>query len=162
MEETLSASNPSKPSVPTSEVEQPVAAPSPLERSRTAGLPARTVPAEAAATPPLELARRIVELAEDRKAADIVLLDVSALTTIADYFVICSAASERQLGAVADGIVEGLAASLRPLGREGLPASHWILLDFGSVIAHVFAPPERDYYQIERFWSEARTVLRVQ
>jgi len=111
----------------------------------------------------LEIARRIVELAEDKKAADIVLLDLTGLTTLADYFVICSGGSERQLDAIADGIVEGLRAEkVRPIGREGTPASHWVLVDFGSVIVHVFTPPERDYYQLERHWAEAKTVLRVQ
>jgi ribosomal silencing factor RsfS len=52
--------------------------------------------------------------------------------------------------------------STRTYGREGTPPSHWILLDFGGVIVHVFTPPERDYYQLERHWAEAKTVLRVQ
>jgi len=113
--------------------------------------------------PPLDLARRIVELAEDKKAADIVLLDLTGLTTLADYFVICSGGSERQLDAIADGVVETLRDErLRPIGREGVSASHWILIDYGSVIVHVFTPPERDFYQLERHWGEARTILRVQ
>lgn len=111
----------------------------------------------------LELARRIVELAEDKKAADIVLLDVSALTTMADHFVICSGGSERQLEAIADAVIEGVRGEkVRPIGREGTAASHWVLVDFGAVIVHVFTPPERDYYQLERHWSEAKTILRVQ
>jgi len=136
---------------------------------RADGLPRRT---RRAATPaaerasertPLELARRIVELAEDKKAADIVLLDLSALTTIADHFVICSGGSERQLDAIADAIAEGLRAEgVRPIGREGVAASHWVLLDYGAVIVHVFTPPERDYYQLEKHWAEAKTILRVQ
>lgn len=137
---------------------------------RSDGLPRRTArPAsasKAAAVPErssLEIARRIVELAEDKKAADIVLLDLTALTTIADYFVIASGGSDRQLDAIADGIVSGLRdEKVRPFGREGTAASHWVLVDFGSVIVHVFTPPERDFYQLERHWSEARTVLRVQ
>ena len=110
----------------------------------------------------LDLARRIVELASDKKASDIVLLGVRELTTMADYFVICSAASERQLGAIADGIVSGLRAEgIRPVGTEGTPGAHWLLLDFGAVIVHVFAPPERGYYQLEKLWSDAPTLLRV-
>ncbi len=111
----------------------------------------------------LEIARRIVEAAEDKKAADIVLLDVTELTTMADYFVICSGGSERQLGAIADGISEQLRdEKIRPIGREGGANSHWVLLDFGSVVVHIFAPPERDYYQLERHWAKAKTILRVQ
>lgn len=112
---------------------------------------------------PLDLARRIVELAEDKKAADIVLLELGELTTLADAFVICSGGSERQIAAIADGIAAGLRdEGIKPIGREGTPESHWILLDFGSVIIHVFTPPERDYYGLEQHWAGARTVIRVQ
>jgi ribosome-associated protein len=111
----------------------------------------------------LDLARRIVELAEDKKAADMVVLELAPLTTLADYFVICSGGSERQLDAIADGIISGLRdEKVRPIGREGTAASHWVLLDYGSVIVHIFTPPERDYYGLEKHWSEAKTILRVQ
>jgi ribosome-associated protein len=127
------------------------------------GLPHRDAAAPATGRAPLDLARRIVELAEDKKAADIVLLDLGELTTLADAFVICSGGSERQIEAIADGIVEALRAEgERPIGREGTPASHWVLVDFGSVIVHVFTPPERDYYQLERHWAQARVVVQVQ
>ncbi len=127
------------------------------------GLPHRGEPAPATDRASLDLARRIVELAEDKKAADIVLLDLSGLTTVADYFVIASGGSERQLDAIADGIVSGMRdEKVHAYGREGTAASHWILVDFGSVIAHIFTPPERDYYQLERHWSEAKTILRLQ
>ena len=129
------------------------------------GLPrrAKRAPKEPTERAPIDLARRIVELAEDKKASDIVLLELAPLTTLADYFVICSGGSERQLDAIADGIVEGLRAEkIRPIGREGLAISHWVLLDFGAVVVHIFTPPERDYYGLEKHWSEAKTILRVQ
>jgi len=130
---------------------------------RSNGLPQRQAPAPAGDQAALDVARRIVELAEDKKAAEIVLLDLIGLTTLADYFVICSGGSERQLDAIADGILSGLREEgVRPIGREGTPASHWILVDFGSVIVHVFTPPERDYYSLEKHWAEAKTILRVQ
>ena len=130
---------------------------------RADGLPVRAVPAPVPERPPLEVARRIVELAEDKKAADIVLLDLAGLTTMADYFVICSGGSERQLDAIANGVVGGLRDErTKPIGREGTAASHWVLLDFGSVIVHIFTPPERDYYGLEKHWSAARTIVRVQ
>jgi ribosome-associated protein len=110
----------------------------------------------------LALAHRIVDLAADKKASDIVLLDVRAQTTVADYFVVCSGASERQLGAITEGIAEGLKEEgTRPIGREGGPIAHWALLDYGSVIVHVMAPPERDYYQLEKLWADAPLLLRV-
>ena len=130
------------------------------------GLPnraAESTPAKAPEMPALDLARRIVELAEDKKAADITLLDLTSLTAMADYFVIASGGSERQLEAIAEGIVSGMRdEKVHAFGREGTAASHWILVDFGSVVVHVFTPPERDYYQLEKHWSEARTILRVQ
>jgi len=139
------------------------------------GLPTRAAPARAAADvarsatptaderPAIELARRVVELAEDKKAADIVLLDLTGLTTVADYFVIASGGSERQLDAIAEGVVSGMRdEKIHAYGREGTAASHWVLVDFGSVILHVFTPPERDYYQLERAWGEAKTILRLQ
>ena len=129
-------------------------------RTRRVAVPKAPKPAERTS---LEVARRIVELAEDKKAADIVLLDLTGLTTLADYFVIASGGSDRQLDAIADGIVSGLRdEKIRPFGREGTSASHWVLVDFGDVIVHVFTPPERDFYQLERHWAEAKTVLRVQ
>jgi ribosome-associated protein len=130
---------------------------------RPDGLPARETAAPKSDLAPLDLARRIVELAEDKKAADIVLLAIGELTTLADAFVICSGGSERQISAIADGIVEGLKDErVKPIGREGTSESHWVLIDYGSVIVHVFTPPERDYYQLEKHWSEARVVVRVQ
>jgi ribosome-associated protein len=141
--------------------------PVPAPGSRRAGLPARearpagVVPLDAAAA--LQMARRAVDLAADKKAIDIVLLGIGELTTVADYLVICAGSSERQLGAIADGITEGLAADgTSPLGREGAAGAHWVLLDFGAVVVHVFAPPERDFYQLERLWADAPTLLRIQ
>ncbi len=135
----------------------------PAGAPRRPGLPPRDVPVVIDDQLALAQARRVVELAEDKKASDIVLLDVRALTSLADYFVICSGGSERQLGAIADGIAEGLKEDgVLPLGREGGAGAHWVLLDFGAVIVHVFAPPERDYYQLEKLWSDAPVLLRVQ
>lgn len=111
----------------------------------------------------LAMARRIVDLAADKKAADIVLLEIGAMTSLADYFVICSGSSERQLGAIADGIAAGMRdEGEKPIGREGSSGAHWMLLDFGSVIVHIMAPPERDFYQLERLWADAPLLLRLQ
>src|SRR4051812_31938140 len=144
-------------------VTEPAPVPETADAPRADGLPKRRTRAAKTDLAPLDLARRIVELAEDKKAADIVLLDLADLTTLADHFVIASGGSERQLDAIADGIVSALRdQGIRPIGREGTPDSHWVLLDFGSVIVHIFTPPERDFYQLEKHWSEAKIVLRVQ
>ena len=147
----------------TEEVASPAAQPASATPSRVRAVAKARKAAADADRSALDVARRIVELAEDKKAADIVLLDLGGLTTLADYFVVCSGGSERQLDAIANGIVGGMRdEKIRPFGREGTPASHWVLVDFGIVIVHIFTPPERDFYQLEKHWSEARTILRVQ
>jgi ribosome-associated protein len=103
-----------------------------------------------------------VDLASDKKAADIVLLRTTEVTTVADYFVICSGRSDRQLSALSSGIVDDLRKDgIRPLGIEGRGAARWVLLDYGSVIVHIFAPEEREYYGLERLWSHAAQVVRL-
>ncbi len=115
------------------------------------------IPADAA-----ELAHRIVEIASDKKGSDIVMLRTAELTTMADFFVICSGRSDRQVQALAAAIVDELRDDgIRPLGIEGKASARWVLLDFGSVIVHVFAPEEREYYGLERLWSKAAQVVRV-
>jgi ribosome silencing factor RsfS/YbeB/iojap len=97
----------------------------PASSPRADGMPKRAKAAPATERPPLELARRIVELAEDKKAADIVLLDLGGLTTMADYFIICSGGSERQLGAIADGIISTLRdEKTKPIGPQP-PTGSW-------------------------------------
>ena len=110
----------------------------------------------------LALARRIVDLAEDKKASDIVLLEIGRLTSMADYFVICTGRSDRQLQALASGIMDALRDDgIRPLGVEGKGAARWVLLDYGAVIVHLFAPEEREFYGLERLWSNATQVVRL-
>ena len=90
------------------------------------------------------------------------MLRTAELTTMADYFVICSGRSERQVQALAGAIIDELRDDgVRPLGVEGLDAARWVLIDLGSVIIHVFAPEEREYYGLERLWSQAPPVVRV-
>ncbi|MDQ2673312.1 MAG: ribosome silencing factor [Chloroflexota bacterium] len=115
------------------------------------------MPADAA-----ELAHRIVEIASDKKGNDIVMLRTAELTTMADFFVIVSGRSDRQVQALAGAIVDELREEgTRPLGTEGRQSSRWVLLDFGSVIVHVFAPEEREFYGLERLWGKAAQVVRV-
>ena len=123
----------------------------------------RSRPSDAVDPEALALAHRVVELASDKKASDIVLLDVRGQTTMTDYFVICSGSSERQLAAIAEAITSGVKEQgLLPLGREGQAGSHWLLLDLGSVIVHVMSTPERDYYQLEKLWADAALLLHLQ
>jgi ribosome-associated protein len=109
-----------------------------------------------------ELAHRIVDVASDKKGSDIVLLRTAELTTMADYFVIASGRSDRQVQALSQAIIDELRKEgTRPLGVEGIARARWVLIDYGSVIVHVFSPEEREYYGLERLWSQATQVVRV-
>ncbi len=104
-----------------------------------------------------------MEAASDKQAADIVMLDTNKVCSFADYFVICSGQSRRQLEAIRDEIEGALRnEGARPLHREGSMDSGWILLDFGSVIIHIFDPAQREYYQLDDLWARAPAVVRVQ
>ena len=112
---------------------------------------------------PLDLAKWIVDLAADRQAVDVILLDLTKVADFTDYFVICNGTSERQIKAIVDTVLDTVEREgYHALHTEGAPSSGWVLIDFGSVIVHVFAPEERDYYRLERLWSGATTLLRVQ
>lgn len=98
-----------------------------------------------------------VTAALGRKAQHLVVLDVKDLTSIADFFMICHGRSNRQVTAIADFIQRELKkAGRRPLSIEGLKDGHWVLLDYGHVIIHVFYEPIRNLYDLESLWSDAR------
>jgi ribosome-associated protein len=112
----------------------------------------------------LGLARRIVDLVSDKLASDIVLLDIRGVSLIADYFVICTAGSERQTSAILKDLSEKLLEELRrkPLHTEGKGDSGWVLLDYGDVIVHIFSPAQRSFYNLEQLWAAATPVVRLQ
>ena len=104
-----------------------------------------------------------VEAASEKQAVNIVLLDTRNVCTFTDYFLICSGESERQIKAIYDEIEQVLKkAGERPIYREGDPDSGWLLLDYGDFIVHIFAPAEREYYQLDDLWSEAAPIIQVQ
>lgn len=103
-----------------------------------------------------ELALRAIELAQSKKAEDISLMDLREVTNFTDYFVICTARSDTQVRAVADAIVEGLAASRHKVWHaEGYEVRSWILLDYVNVVVHVFLPETRSYYALDKLWGDA-------
>ena len=105
----------------------------------------------------------MVEAAGDKKAEDIIVMNVSEVTSIADLFVICSGRGERQVQGIADGIVEKAKEHGRqPVGIEGYAAGRWVLIDLGDVVVHVFVPEERTLYRLERLWGDAPVVLRIE
>ncbi len=110
-----------------------------------------------AAMTPERMATEIVELAADRKALDIVQLDLRGMIGYADYFVVCTGRSDRQARAIHDGIHLGMksAHTMLPRRVEGLPEAHWILIDYLDVVVHIFTPETREYYRLEQLWGEA-------
>jgi ribosome-associated protein len=114
--------------------------------------------AEATELPtPEQLADWAASYASDKKALDIVVLDLRGILGYADYFVICTGTSDRQVKAIHDGIHEGMKKEHDTLPRrvEGLPQASWVLMDFVDVVVHVFTPDTRDYYRLEQLWGEA-------
>ena len=98
----------------------------------------------------------ISQIVADRKAIDVVVLDIAAASSVTDYFLICSGGSARQAQAIADAIDEQLKkAGIMPLGIEGYRDGRWILMDYGDVIVHIFSQETRDFYDLERLWASA-------
>jgi len=109
---------------------------------------------------PLELAKACCLAADDKLATDIKLLDLTALSDVCDYFVICTVANNPQMGAVREAVEDKarLNFGAKPLSAEGRGGSSWLLLDYGTVVVHVFKPEARDYYRLERLWGDAAEV----
>jgi ribosome-associated protein len=100
-----------------------------------------------------------VRAADDKKAQNILVLRLSAITEFTDYFVICTGNSSRQTQAIADEVVEHLKASgVRPLNTEGYKNAEWILIDFGAFVVHIFTEESRRFYDLERLWRDAERV----
>lgn len=104
----------------------------------------------------LALAKQIAQLVLDKKANDVVILDVRGRSSYADYLVLASGESERQVAAMADGVEEKLRAEgVRPVGTEGHDTGQWVLLDYGEVVAHFFHTDMRGFYDLEGLWADA-------
>ena len=109
---------------------------------------------------PQALAGEVAALAADKKAADIVTLDLRGVAGYTDFFVICSGNTDRQTKAIHDGIHQGLKQAHRLLPRraEGLGEARWILMDYLDVVVHVFTPQTRDFYRLEHLWGDVPRV----
>jgi ribosome-associated protein len=109
------------------------------------------------------MARRIADAITDNKGENVLLLDIQEVSILADYFVIGSVLSERQSKAVVDEIKQEIKQEfdVKPRRVEGDAATGWILMDYGHVVVHLFAPEAREYYDLEELWQEARVVVRM-
>ncbi|MCX5866126.1 MAG: ribosome silencing factor [Proteobacteria bacterium] len=103
-----------------------------------------------------QIARKSVEAIVEKQGLDPVVLEVRELTDIADYFIIASGRTNRQVEAIQEAILENLKeAGFRPLGVEGKRGGEWILMDYGAAIIHIFTPETRNYYRLESLWISA-------
>lgn len=126
----------------------------PAKRTRKTKAEAETAAPEATGT--RALANRVAELMLERKADNVTILEVGGLTSFADYFVLSTAGSDRQVQAIARHLAETLKhEGNRALSVEGEQQSHWVLLDFGGVVAHLFYEPAREYYDLDGLWADA-------
>ena len=108
----------------------------------------------------IELAQRCAEYALDKKALDPIILDLRKVSTIADYLVICSAQSEPQIKAIANGVEKSLKDDFghHPHAVDGFPTSQWVVMDYGDVMFHIFHEQKRSVYALEDLWSDAPQV----
>jgi ribosome-associated protein len=103
-----------------------------------------------------ERALVLTRLALEKKACDLVVMDVRGLTSIADYFIICSGRSDRQVQSIAQGLEDNSADhGIRPFAVEGTGRGHWVLMDFSDVIVHIFYEPVRRFYDLDGLWGHA-------
>lgn len=116
--------------------------------------------AEGLTIEPIDLARLAQDACLDKKGTDIRLLDVTGLTIVADYFVICTAASAPQARAIGEHVRETIREKTgrKPLGIEGLEEGWWVLVDFGDILVHVFQEEARKYYALDETWADAQVV----
>ena len=103
-----------------------------------------------------EIAQKIAAAANEKKAKDILLLNMEGLSPVTDFYVVCSVGNSTLVKAIADNIEDKLAeAGVHPTHKEGYADARWVLLDYGDVVAHVFLGEERDFYNLEQLWADA-------
>ena len=107
------------------------------------------------------LARRCVEVCEERKAAEILLFDVRETSILADFYIVCSGTSMPHIRAISDQVRKAmLAEGLRPRGQDGVPGSRWMVLDYGSILVHILDPEMRNFYNLEELWDDRKILYR--
>jgi len=103
-----------------------------------------------------DLVRSAASAAAEKKATDVMALRVAELLVVTDYFLLATGASDRQVASIADSMEDALReCGVKPIGREGEREAKWVLLDYGDFVLHVFQPAEREFYRLEKLWSDA-------
>jgi ribosome-associated protein len=111
----------------------------------------------------VEITRTIIDALEEKKAEEILLLDIHEVASFTDYFVICSGTSDRMLDSLADSVMRKVREVHQMHGHaEGGSSGGWMIVDFGDIVVHLFSPDQRDYYQLEELWSKGKVLVRLQ
>lgn len=111
----------------------------------------------------VDIARKAVEIASEKQAEDIVLIDTKQACSFADYFVICSGCTEPHLESIRDAIDETLKHENLPVRRiQGTLKSGWLLCDYGDIIVHIFSVQQREFYRLEELWRDAQLIIKMQ
>ena len=106
-----------------------------------------------------EMAKKIIEAMEEKKAVDIRVLDIGEISSLGDYFIIASGNNQNQVQAIADEVDQRLGREgVNPRQVEGYPNANWVLMDYGDVIVHVFDAENRLYYDLERIWKDGKNI----
>lgn len=110
-----------------------------------------------------EITNAVIESLEERKGEDILLLDLTGISSFCDYFVICTGTSDRMLDALANALIRDVSKALHKKARiEGNGRDGWLLVDYGDVVVHIMSPDQRDFYDLEELWSDGKILVHVQ
>ena len=108
------------------------------------------------------MARSLVNVLEEKKAEDIILLDLKEIAIFTDFFIICSGTSDRMLRSLAHNVIDIAKKHYKKIATaEGQPSAGWIAIDLGDIVVHLFSPDQRNYYQLEQLWQNSKLLLRV-
>ena len=111
----------------------------------------------------LEITRELVHALEEKKAENIVLLDLKGVSVFTDYFVICAGTSDRMLRSLLKAAKEAMHENFALKGKiEGNPSNGWITVDYNSFVLHIFSPEQRSFYNLEELWADGKILLRIQ
>ncbi len=100
---------------------------------------------------------------EEKKAENLLLLDIHDIASFTDYFILCNGTSDRMLDSLADAVIEKAKQDFRLLARnEGRPSDGWLVVDLGDIVVHLFSPDQRDFYELEKLWDRGKVLVRLQ
>lgn len=110
-----------------------------------------------------EITRSIIEALEEKKAENIILLDIHEIASFTDYFIICTGSSDRMIDSLAEAVLETAKHKLElPGKKEGQANTGWVVVDFGDIVVHLFSPNQREYYRLEQLWEKGKILLHLQ